>query len=149
MTDDLDVLSRLVDYHDHIAAPLVPLADDLRRGRRGVRRHRGLLAGGVALALVSVVAAGSMFTSGRSADLPQPAHSPALTTPLVASLAVLVCCVSRYSQAKSKAGGLNGSERQVASEGTRDRSRWRSWSLSRSWKSRRGVAESRQREADC
>ncbi len=84
MNHEHDVLSQLVGYHDHIAAPLVPLADDLRRGRRRVRRHRGLLAGGVALALVSVVAAGSMFTSRRSADLPQLAHSPALTTPLVA-----------------------------------------------------------------
>ena len=46
MNNELDVMSRLVDYHDHISAPSVPVADDLRRGRRRVRRNRGLLAGG-------------------------------------------------------------------------------------------------------
>ena len=44
MNHEHDVLSQLVDYHDHISAPLVPLADDLRRGRGRVRRNRGLLA---------------------------------------------------------------------------------------------------------
>ena len=84
MNHEHDVMSQLVDYHDHIAAPLVPLADDLRRGRRGVRRHRGLLAGGAALGVVSMIAVVSLSGGGRSADVPQPAHSPALTTPLVA-----------------------------------------------------------------
>ena len=89
MNNEHDVLSQLVDYHDHISAPHVPLADDIHRGRRRVRRNRGLLAGGVALALVSVVAAGSMFTSERSADLPQPADRPGLSTPLVAPKSLL------------------------------------------------------------
>ena len=59
MNHEHDVLSRLVDYHDHISAPQVPLADDLQRGRRRVRRNRGLLAGGAVLAVVvSVIAVG-------------------------------------------------------------------------------------------
>jgi len=84
MTHEQDVLSRLVDYHGHISAPQVPLADDLHRGRRRVRRNRGLVAGGVALGLAAVIAAVSLSTGQGSADLPQPAQSPALTTPLVA-----------------------------------------------------------------
>ena len=64
MTDELDVLSRLVDYHDHIAAPTVPVADDVRRGRRRVRRNRGLAAGGVALAVAGVVLTASLVTGG-------------------------------------------------------------------------------------
>jgi hypothetical protein len=71
MSDDLDVISRLVDYHDHISVPSVPASDDLRRGRRRVRHHRGLAAGGVALAVASVVAAVSVATGG-SADHTQP-----------------------------------------------------------------------------
>jgi hypothetical protein len=89
MNHEHDVLSRLVDYHDHISAPHVPLAEDLHRGRRRVRRNRGLLAGGVALAGISVVAAVSLFTGERSADLPQPADRPGLSTPLVAPKSLL------------------------------------------------------------
>lgn len=84
MIHEQDVLSRLVDYHGHISAPHVPLADDLRRGRGRVRRNRGLVAGGVALGLAAIIAAVSLSTGQGSADLPQPAHSPGLTTPLVA-----------------------------------------------------------------
>ena len=76
MNNELDVMSRLVDYHDHVSAPSVPVADDLRRGRRRVRRNRGLLAGGVALGLASVVAAVSLFTGERAADRPQPVDLP-------------------------------------------------------------------------
>jgi hypothetical protein len=89
MNNEHDVLSQLVDYHDHISAPHVPLADDLHRGRRRVRRNRGLLAGGVALGLASVVAAVSLFTGQRSADQPQPADRPGLSTPLVAPKSLL------------------------------------------------------------
>jgi hypothetical protein len=84
MNDEHDVLSQLVDYHDHISAPLVPLADDLRRGRGRVRRNRGLLAAGAALGVVSMIAAVTLSDGGHSADVPEPAHSPGLTTPLVA-----------------------------------------------------------------
>lgn len=83
MSNNFDVMSRLVDYHDHIAAPQVPVADDLHRGRRRVRRNRNLLAGGVALGLASVIAVASLFTSQREADRPQPVGPTGLTTPLV------------------------------------------------------------------
>lgn len=89
MNDEHDVMSRLVDYHDHISAPHVPVADDLRRGRGRVRRTRGLVTGGLALGLAGVIAVVSL-SDGRSAeDVPQPAHSPALTTPLVAPQSLL------------------------------------------------------------
>ena len=89
MNHEHDVLSQLVDYHDHISVPHVPLADDLHRGRRRLRRNRGLLAGGVALGLASVIAAVSLSTGQRSADLPQPADRPRLSTPLVAPKSLL------------------------------------------------------------
>lgn len=84
MNHEHEVMSQLVDYHDHISAPHVPVADDLHRGRRRVRRNRGLLAGGVAVALASVVAAGSMLAGERPADSPLPADRPGLHVPLVA-----------------------------------------------------------------
>ena len=89
MNDEHDVLSQLVDYHDHISAPLVPLADDLRRGRGRVRRNRGLLAAGAALGVVSMIAAVALSDGGRSADEPEPTPSPGLTTPLVAPESLL------------------------------------------------------------
>lgn len=72
MNDELDVLRRLVDYHDHIAPPTVPLAEDLHRGRRRVRRNRGMVAGGLALGLASVAAAVSLVTGGDPVGNPQP-----------------------------------------------------------------------------
>lgn len=102
MNDELDVMRRLVDYHDHISAPLVPVADDLHRGRRRVRRNRGLVAGGVALGLASVAAAVSLVTGGDPAERPQPVgppsptstfspnpDNPGLTAPLIAPESLL------------------------------------------------------------
>lgn len=89
MTLELDVLSRLVDYHDHIAAPHVAPADDIQRGRRRVRRKRGLVAGGVAVAAFAVVAALTQLPGQRAADLPEPAARPGLTAPLVAPKSLL------------------------------------------------------------
>ena len=82
MNDEHDLRSRLVDYHDHISAPSVPVADDLRRGRRRVRRNRGVVAGGVAVGIVSVIAAVMLSSGERSDDRPQPAGPPGLITPL-------------------------------------------------------------------
>lgn len=102
MNDDLDLMRRVVDYHDHIAAPPVLVADDLQRGRQRVRRRRGMLAGGAALGLASVVAAVSLITAGGPAGRPQPAGpptttstfepvpgNPGLTAPLVAPQSIL------------------------------------------------------------
>lgn len=102
MNDELDVMRRLVDYHDHISAPLVPVADDLHRGRRRVRRNRGLVAGGVALGLASVAAAVALVTGGDPAERPQPIgppsptstfspipDNPGLTAPLIAPESLL------------------------------------------------------------
>jgi hypothetical protein len=82
MTDDLEVLSRLVDYHDHIAPPVVPVADDVRRGRRRVRRNRGIVTGGVALAVACIMLTASLVTGGDRDAAPAPATpspSPAPT----------------------------------------------------------------------
>ncbi len=76
MNHDHDLLSRLVDYHDHIAAPPVSVLDDLQRGRRRVRRKRGLLAGGVAIGLASVIAAVTVLTGDGEADRQQPIGPP-------------------------------------------------------------------------
>jgi hypothetical protein len=76
MNDELDLMRRIVDYHDHISAPPVLVADDLQRGRQRVRRRRGLLVGGAALGLASVVAAVSLITGGGPADSPQPVGPP-------------------------------------------------------------------------
>lgn len=88
MNHEHDLLSRLVDYHDHISAPPVTVADDLQRGRRRVRRNRGALAGGVALGVVSVVTAVSLFTGEPADDRPQPAGPTGLSTPMVAPTAL-------------------------------------------------------------
>jgi hypothetical protein len=77
MTDDVDVLARLTDYHDHIAAPAVPVTDDVRRGRHRVARKRTLIAGGVALAAAGVVLTASLVTrSDQDNPPPEPAPSP-------------------------------------------------------------------------
>jgi hypothetical protein len=80
MNDELDVLTRLIDYHDHITAPEVPVAEDLRRGRRRVVRRRALTVGGVAAAAAVVVLTASLLTrAGTDTEPPQPAPSPTET----------------------------------------------------------------------
>ena len=45
MISESEALARLVEYHDHIAVPPVFPEEDVRRGRRRVRRTRALVAG--------------------------------------------------------------------------------------------------------
>jgi hypothetical protein len=80
MNDELDLMRRVVDYHDHIATPPVLVADDLHRGRQRVRRRRARLAGGAALGLASVVAAVSLVAAGGPDGRPQPAGPPPTNT---------------------------------------------------------------------
>ncbi len=102
MNHDQDLLSRLVDFHDHISVPPVPVTDDLHRGRRRVRRNRGMVAGGAAVGIASVVFGASLITGEGSADRQQPVGPPTtdatsesalddrgLTTPLVAPESIL------------------------------------------------------------
>lgn len=79
MTDELDVLTRLTDYHDHIAAPTVPVADDVRRGRRRLARRRTLAAGGVALAAAGIALTASLVTGSDPERAPDPARTPTPT----------------------------------------------------------------------
>ena len=79
MTDELEVLTRLTDYHDHIAAPTVPVAEDVRRGRRRVARRRTLAAGGVALAAACIAVTASLVTGSAPDGAPEPAHTPTPT----------------------------------------------------------------------
>jgi hypothetical protein len=65
--------------------PGAPMA--IRQAHR--RRVEAAIAGGVAIAVVSVVAAASLDTDERSADLPQPADRHGLTSPLVAPKSLL------------------------------------------------------------
>ncbi|KAA1420979.1 hypothetical protein F0U44_01165 [Nocardioides humilatus] len=76
MNDDFDVLTRLLDYHDHIAAPTVPVGDDVRRGRRRQARRRTMATGGVALAVAAVVVTASLVTGGQPDAAPEPAPQP-------------------------------------------------------------------------
>lgn len=73
MTDERDVLTLLADYHDHIATPTVPIADDVRRGRRRVARKRSLATGGVALGVAAVVLTAALATRDDPTSRPEPA----------------------------------------------------------------------------
>ena len=134
MNNELDVMSRLVDYHDHISAPSVPVADDLRRGRRRVRRNRGLLAGGVALGLASVVAAVSLFTGERAADRPQPVDlpretavdTPGLTTTFVSpTYGYSFGYLDRGDSRRPRSSGIPATSSSTTSSSTTDSMPWR------------------------
>src|SRR5262245_8004379 len=74
---------------EHPGARAFDVSSYVVAARSRARRNRGLVAGGVALAVAAVLAAGSMVNSQRSADLPQPADQPGLTAPLVAPESLL------------------------------------------------------------
>lgn len=81
MTDDRDVLTRLLAYHDHIAVPPALIADDVRRGRRRVRRNRALVTSGVAIGVTAAVALVTLLTGGVRDTTPQPTVPAPTTAP--------------------------------------------------------------------
>lgn len=104
MISERDALSLLVEYHDHIAVPPAPVEEDLRRGRRRVRRNRALLAGGAALALVAAVVGVSLASGQRMAEPAPPARSPSVPTPSAPTSTATVT-VSLESVAPLRSGG--------------------------------------------
>lgn len=74
MSDDLDVLARLIDYHDHIAAPAVSPADDVRRGRRRVLRRRRQAVGVATLAVATTVVTAFLAAPTHPDGAPEPAE---------------------------------------------------------------------------
>jgi hypothetical protein len=83
MTDETDVLSRLVAFHDHIPAPAPPVTDDVRRGRRRLRRNRALRSGSVAVAVAAVVAAATLLAGKTPHAAPQPATRTPTPSPVL------------------------------------------------------------------
>ena len=79
MNDELDVLSRVLDYHDHIAVPRTAAADDVRRGRQRVRRHRTFVTAGAALGVAAVVATVAVVASGSQSEPPPVGPTPTPT----------------------------------------------------------------------
>lgn len=79
MIDD-DVVTRLVELHDHIQAPVTPAGEDALRGERLVRRRRTISVAAVTAAVV--LTAGLVLTSMPD-DLSelQPAPAPSSPSP--------------------------------------------------------------------
>lgn len=77
-TSENDLIERLHAVAEGFEMPAAPPADDVRRGRRRVRRNRGLLAGAAAAAVAVVLGAtavvGGQFRAGS--DGPEPVERP-------------------------------------------------------------------------
>lgn len=67
MIDD-DVITRLVDLHDHIKAPFTPSGADAFRGERLLRRRRTVVVGAGAAAVVAVLGIVAGTTGGQQAE---------------------------------------------------------------------------------
>jgi hypothetical protein len=81
---DPDVITRLVELHDHIHAPATPAGEDALRGERLVRRRRTVSVAAVAAAAVLTVGLVQASLSDVHSELqPAPAaSSPAPTDPV-------------------------------------------------------------------
>ena len=81
---DQDVITRLVELHDHIHAPATPAGEDALRGERLVRRRRTVSVAAVAAAAVLTVGLVQASLSDVRSELqPAPAaSSPAPTDPV-------------------------------------------------------------------
>src|SRR5215207_1402739 len=78
-----DVISRLVDLHDHIRVPATAPAQDAARGLRMLRRRRAMVLGAAAAAVVTVLGAvavaGGGPRAGEDLDPVRPGHTQAPT----------------------------------------------------------------------
>jgi type VI protein secretion system component VasF len=72
---DQDVITRLMELHDHIQSPATPAGDDALRGERRVRRRRTLTVVAAAAAAVLTVGVVQNSPSEDARDL-QPAPAP-------------------------------------------------------------------------
>ena len=77
---DQDVITRLVELHDHIHAPATPVGEDALRGERLVRRRRTVSVAAVAAAVVLTVGLGQTSLLDGSSEL-QPAPAPSSPAP--------------------------------------------------------------------
>ena len=78
---DRDVITRLVELHDHIQAPGTPPTEDVLRGERRVRRRRTVSAVVVAAAVVLAVGIAQPWLSDGPRDVqPAPAPSPTVAS---------------------------------------------------------------------
>ncbi len=77
---DQDVITRLVQLHDHIHAPATPAGEDTFRGERLVRRRRTVSVAAVAAAVVLTVGLMQASLSDDSTEL-QPAPAPSSPAP--------------------------------------------------------------------
>jgi hypothetical protein len=85
MIDD-DVVTRLVELHDHIEAPATPPEEDVLRGKRMLRRRQAVVCGVAAAAVVTVLGVTAAVTGGEQAGIeptqPAPTHSTGDEWPL-------------------------------------------------------------------
>ena len=77
---DQDVITRLVELHDHIHAPATPAGEDALRGERLVRRRRTISVAAVAAAAVLTVGLVQASVSDVHTELP-PAPAPLYPAP--------------------------------------------------------------------
>ena len=77
---DQDVITRLVELHDHIHAPATPAGEDTLRGERLVRRRRTVSVAAVAAAVVLTVGLVQASLSDDSSEL-QPTPAPSSPSP--------------------------------------------------------------------
>jgi hypothetical protein len=77
---DQDVITRLMELHDHIQSPATPAGDDALRGERRVRRRRTLTVVAAAAAAVLTVGVVQYSPSEDARDL-QPAPAPSVPEP--------------------------------------------------------------------
>ena len=69
---DEEVITRLVEFHDHIKVPATAPGADASCGKRMLRRRHSLIAGGAAAAVVTVLGLVAATTGGPPVESPDP-----------------------------------------------------------------------------